>query len=155
MGGCAITSVAPIDRAGPSALTHGCLAAATPARCCPAAPAPCCSLRLSPTPLPSPRRESWSPIHTRALVEVLRRLFPPSQPSIGIDPTARIGAGTRLGADVSIGPFVVLGRDVRLGDRCVLGEGVSVGDGVTIGDDCRMDARVVCYAGAPSGGECW
>jgi UDP-3-O-[3-hydroxymyristoyl] glucosamine N-acyltransferase len=45
----------------------------------------------------------------------------------------------------------VLGRGVRLGDRCRVGEGAVLGDGVVVGDDTRMDARVVCYAGARIG----
>ena len=85
------------------------------------------------------------------MVRVIRRLFPPPEPPPGIDPTARIGAGTRLGTDVAVGPLVVLGRGVTLGDRCRLGPGVVLGDGVVVGDDTRMDARVVCYAGVRVG----
>jgi UDP-3-O-[3-hydroxymyristoyl] glucosamine N-acyltransferase len=86
-----------------------------------------------------------------ALVRVLRTLFPDHNPEPGIDPTARIGAGSTLGADVSIGPYVVLGRKVRLGDRTRLAHGVFLGDGVIIGDDAVLGPGVVCYAGSRLG----
>ena len=86
-----------------------------------------------------------------ALVRVLHALYPSESPEAGIDPTARIGAGTAIGPDVSIGPFVVLGRNVRLGARCRLAQGVSVGDGVVIGDDTTLGPGVVCYAGTRIG----
>jgi len=86
-----------------------------------------------------------------AMVRVIHRLFPPEEPLPGIDPSARIGAGTRLGADVTIGPHAMLGSGVLLGDRCRLGVGVVLGDGVVVGEGTRMDARVVCYPGARIG----
>jgi UDP-3-O-[3-hydroxymyristoyl] glucosamine N-acyltransferase len=86
-----------------------------------------------------------------ALVRVLHALYPPEPPPTGIDPTARIGAGTVLGADVSVGPFVVLGRNVRLGARCRLAQGVSLGNGVVVGDDVIMGPSVACYSGSRIG----
>ena len=149
-GGVAITSVAPIDRAGPTALTMAVSPRYAGALASCGAGAVLLPPALADAPSSPPARIVVDDPYA-ALVEVLRRLFPPSQAALGIDPTARIGAGARFGVDVSIGPFALLGRNVRLGDRCVLGEGVSLDDGVTVGDDCRMDARVVCYAGATIG----
>lgn len=86
-----------------------------------------------------------------ALVRVLGVLLPPTVAPPGVDPTARLGAGTTLGQGVAIGPFVVLGRNVRLGDRVRLDEGVSLGDGVTLGDDTTVGPRAVCYEGTHAG----
>ena len=86
-----------------------------------------------------------------ALVRVLRTLFPDHSPEPGVDPTARIGAGTALGADVSIGPYVVLGRNVRIGARTSLAHGVFLGDGVVIGEDAVLGPGVVCYSGSRLG----
>jgi UDP-3-O-[3-hydroxymyristoyl] glucosamine N-acyltransferase len=86
-----------------------------------------------------------------ALVRVLDALYPAEAPPAGVDPTARIGAGTVLGADLSIGPYVVLGRNVQLGARCRLGHGVSLGDGVAVGDDTTIGPGVVCYRGTRIG----
>jgi UDP-3-O-[3-hydroxymyristoyl] glucosamine N-acyltransferase len=86
-----------------------------------------------------------------AIVRVIRELFPDKPPRPGVDPTARIGAGSRLGAQVSIGPYVVIGEGVRLGDRVRLAEHVSLGDGVLIGDDAVLGPGVVCYSGVRLG----
>jgi UDP-3-O-[3-hydroxymyristoyl] glucosamine N-acyltransferase len=80
-----------------------------------------------------------------ALVRVMGVLFPPESPVPGVDPTARLGAGSVLGEDASIGPFVVLGRGVRIGARSRLADGVSLGDGVTLGEDTIIGPRAVCY----------
>ncbi len=149
-GGVPVTSVAPIDRAGPGALTMAISPRYAGALASCGASAVLLPPALADTPSAAPARIVVADPYA-ALVGVLRRLFPTPALTAGIDPTARIGTGTRLGADVSIGPFVVLGRNVRLGDRCVLAEGVSIGDDVVVGDDARMDARVVCYAGARIG----
>jgi UDP-3-O-[3-hydroxymyristoyl] glucosamine N-acyltransferase len=87
----------------------------------------------------------------QALVRVIRALFPDDGCQSGIDPTARMGAGTTLGTEVSLGPYVVLGRGVRIGARTRLAEHVSLGDGVEVGDDAVLGPGVVCYAGARIG----
>lgn len=86
-----------------------------------------------------------------ALVRVLRTLFPDHNPEPGVDPTARIGAGSILGADVSIGAHVVLGRNVRVGARTSLAPGVFLGDGVVVGEDAVLGPGVVCYSGSRLG----
>ena len=86
-----------------------------------------------------------------ALVRVVRALFPDEPPAAGIDPTARLGSGTELGADVSIGPFVVLGRNVRVGARSRLAQHVTLDDGVTVGEDTIIGPGAVCYRGSRIG----
>jgi UDP-3-O-[3-hydroxymyristoyl] glucosamine N-acyltransferase len=86
-----------------------------------------------------------------ALVRVLHLLYPAETSLPGIDPTARIGAGTTVGPDVFLGPFVVLGRNVQLGARSRLAQGVSLGDGVVVGEDTIMGPGVVCYSGSRIG----
>jgi UDP-3-O-[3-hydroxymyristoyl] glucosamine N-acyltransferase len=86
-----------------------------------------------------------------ALARVLRELFPAESPAPGIDPTARIGAGTTFGDDISIGAFAVIGRDVRVGARTRLAQHVMLGDGVIVGQDTQVGPGVVCYAGSRIG----
>ena len=148
-GGVRIHSVRSLDRAGPDALSF-----AVSARY--AADLDSCKAGavLVPEALASgagPRTRIVVPDPYGALVRVLHALYPCESPEAGIDPTARIGAGTAIGPDVSIGPFVVLGRNVRLGARCRLAQGVSVGDGVVVGDDTTLGPGVVCYAGTRIG----
>jgi len=149
-GGVVLTAVGSLDRAGAGALTLAVSPRYAAALATSRAGAALVPPALADAPAgPAARIVVGDPYG--ALVQVIRRLFPATPPPPGIDPTARIGPGCELGADVAIGPFVILGRGVRLGDRCRLAEGVSVGDGVTVGEDTRMDARVVCYAGARIG----
>jgi UDP-3-O-[3-hydroxymyristoyl] glucosamine N-acyltransferase len=149
-GGVLLTAVGPLDRAGPDALTLAVSPRYAEALKGSRAGAVLVLPALADSPAgPVARIVVGDPYG--ALVQVIRRLFPPAGRPTGIDPTARIGPGCELGADVAIGPFVLLGRNVRLGDRCQLSEGVSIGDGVTVGEDTRMDARVICYAGARIG----
>jgi UDP-3-O-[3-hydroxymyristoyl] glucosamine N-acyltransferase len=149
-GGVVVTAVGSLDRAGPGALSL-----AVSPRYAAALEASRAGAVLVPPALADARAGPAARIVVDdpygALVQVIGRLFPDAEPPKGIDPTARIGSGCTLGAGVAIGPFVVLGRGVHLGDRCRLAEGVSIGDGVTVGEDTRMDARVVCYAGARIG----
>ncbi len=149
-GGVLLTSVGPLDRAGP-----GTLSLAVSPRYAGALKFSRAGAVLVPPALadsavgPAARIVVGDPYG--AIVLVIRRLFPAAEAPPGIDPTARIGPGCELGADIALGPFVILGRGVRLGDRCRLSEGVSIGDGVIVGEDTRMDARVICYAGARIG----
>ena len=86
-----------------------------------------------------------------ALVRVLHALFPPDTAPPGVDPTARIGAGSVVGPDVSIGPYVVLGRNVRVGSRCRIAQHVTLDDGVTVGEDTVIGPGAVCYRGSRIG----
>jgi UDP-3-O-[3-hydroxymyristoyl] glucosamine N-acyltransferase len=149
-GGVRITTVGPIDRAGPGALTLAISPRyANALRAC-GAGAVLVPPALADAPAgPAARIVVGDPYG--AIVQVIRQLIPAAEQPRGIDASARIGPGCELGAYVAIGPFVVLGRAVRLGDRCRLAEGVVIGDGVVVGEDTRMDARVVCYAGARIG----
>jgi UDP-3-O-[3-hydroxymyristoyl] glucosamine N-acyltransferase len=87
----------------------------------------------------------------KALVRVLRILFPGEVATPGIDSTARIGAGAVLGDQVSIGPFSVVGNNVRLGARSRLAQQVTLGDGVVVGEDAVLGPGVVCYPGSRLG----
>ena len=87
----------------------------------------------------------------RAMLAVVRAIFPPGPRVAAIHPTAIIGTGAVLGRDVAIGPGVVVGAGARLGDRVELMAGVVVGDGVTLGDDSVLYPRVVCYPGTVVG----
>ncbi len=81
----------------------------------------------------------------RALLRVVRALYPePARPS-GVEATARIGTRAVLGRDVYLGPHVSVGAGARLGDRVVLMAGCVIGDGVEIGEDSTAYPRVVCY----------
>ncbi len=91
----------------------------------------------------------------RAMAIAARMIAPLPAPSIGVDSTASVGAGTILGRDVSIGRFAVLGAGVRVGDGTVIGTHTVVEDGVTLGAWVRLDPHVVVHSGAVLGDRVW
>lgn len=87
----------------------------------------------------------------RAVQAVAAVLYPMSLPERGTHPTAVLGPGSSIGPDQSIGAYAVVGRDARLGARVTLGAHVTVGDGVVIGDDTVVDPGVTIYPGTVIG----
>ena len=148
-GAVRIRTVRPLDRAGPDALSF-----AVSGRYAAELDSSRAGAVLVPEALAAgagPGTRIVVPDPYGALVRVLHALYPADPPPVGVDPTARVGAGTVLGPQVSIAPFVVLGRGIRIGARCRLAQGVSLGDEVTIGDDTTIGPGVVCYAGTHIG----
>ncbi len=87
----------------------------------------------------------------RAMLAVVRAIYPVPTRAAAIHPTAIIGAGAVLGRDVALGPGAVIGAGARLGDRVEIMAGVVVGDGVALGDDTVLYPNVVCYPGTTVG----
>jgi UDP-3-O-[3-hydroxymyristoyl] glucosamine N-acyltransferase len=149
-GGVRIRAVRPLDRAGPDALSF-----AVSSRYAAELGSSHAGAVLVPEELAGglsgPQTRIVVPDPYKALVRVVRALFPAEPPASGIDATARVGAGAVLGADVSVGPYVVLGRDVRVGARSRLGSHVSLGDGVVVGEDTIIGPGAVCYSGSRIG----
>lgn len=86
-----------------------------------------------------------------ALARAAAALHPGRAAAPGIDPGARIAPGTAVPPDAFVGPFAVVGAGVRLGARVVIEAGAWVGDGVTIGDDAVVGPHAVCYPGTVLG----
>jgi len=149
-GAIVLRSVRPLDRAGPDALSL-----AVSGRYAEQLRATRAGAVLIPQELAGAASGSGACIVAsdpyRALVRAMAALFPAPPPVPGVDPAARLGAGSRLGRGVTIGPFTVVGREARLGDRCRIAEGVSIGEGVTIGEDSVLGPRSVCYRGSRIG----
>ncbi len=87
----------------------------------------------------------------RALTLVAEQLHPPTRVTPGVDPTARIGAGSHLGPEVHVGPYVVIGAGVQIGAGVELGAHVVIGDDVVLGEQVRLDPRVVVHDGVRMG----
>jgi UDP-3-O-[3-hydroxymyristoyl] glucosamine N-acyltransferase len=145
-----ITTVGPLDKAGPEALSFAVSGRYAAGLGTSRAGAVLVPEELS-TGASGPRARIVVADPYGALVRVVRALFPEEPPVAGIDPTARIGAGAELGADVSIGPFVVLGRNVRVGARSRLAQHVTLDDAVTVGEDTIIGPGAVCYRGSRVG----
>ncbi|HXY20061.1 MAG TPA: UDP-3-O-(3-hydroxymyristoyl)glucosamine N-acyltransferase [Gemmatimonadales bacterium] len=149
-GAARLTAVAPLDRAGPGDLSF--LAAGRYLPYFHASRAGAVLLteeHRGAAPGPATRIVVGDP--HRAVLAVVRAIYPPPARTPSVHPTAIIGAGAVLGRDVSIGPRVVIGAAARLGDRVELMAGAVVGDRVSLGDDVVLYPNVVCYPGTVVG----
>ena len=149
-GAARLTAVAPLDRAGPGDLSF--LAAGRYLPYFHASRAGAVLLteeHRGAEPGPATRIVVGDP--HRAVLAVVRAIYPPPVRTPSVHPTAIIGAGAVLGRDVSIGPRAVIGAAARLGDRVELMAGAVVGDRVSLGDDAVLYPNVVCYAGTVVG----
>jgi UDP-3-O-[3-hydroxymyristoyl] glucosamine N-acyltransferase len=149
-GGGRLTAVAPLDRAGPGDLSF--LAAGRYLPYFHASRAGAVLLteeHRGAEPGPATRIVVADP--HRAVLAVVRRLYPAPPRTPAVHPTAIIGAGAALGREVAIGPRAVVGAGARLGDRVELMAGAVVGDGVAVGEDTVLYPHVVCYPGTVVG----
>ena len=74
-----------------------------------------------------------------ALARVLELFHPARRPPAGIDPGARVGAGSE------IHPQATLMAGAHVGERCRIGARACVHPGVVIGEECRIGADVVLH----------
>ena len=81
-----------------------------------------------------------------ALTRVLPALYPEPAPEPGVHPTAVVSEGARVGADVTVGPGAVIGDGARVGDRARVGAHTVVGDGSEVGSDVLLHPHVTVYA---------
>jgi UDP-3-O-[3-hydroxymyristoyl] glucosamine N-acyltransferase len=145
-----VDRIAPIDRAGPSAITF--LASGKYSAhlgTCEAA-----VLLVTPDLAEAPGAVAARIVVANpqeALLLLLPLLHPVRASAPGIDPTARIGRGAQIGREVAIGPGVVIGAGAVLGDRVCLEAQCVVGDEVVIGDDSVLYPHVTLYRGATLG----
>ncbi|MEO5904789.1 MAG: UDP-3-O-(3-hydroxymyristoyl)glucosamine N-acyltransferase [Gemmatimonadaceae bacterium] len=86
-----------------------------------------------------------------SLLSILPELYPATQSTPQVMPTARIGKGARIGSRVSLGDYTVIGSNAMIGDDVVVGAHAVVGDGVTVGSGSRLFPHVTVYAGAQIG----
>jgi len=142
--------LAPLDRAGPDALSFLVSPAYLPEYCNTAAGAALVALPLAGAP-GGPSTTIIVAEPEQALRRVAEVLHPQARPAPGVDPAAQVAADAEVPADVTIGPFAVLGPRVRLGQRVVVEAGAWLGEGVVVGDDCLIGPNAVCYPGARLG----
>jgi len=143
-GAVRVRAVAALDRAGPDDLAFLAAARYLPYFHASRAGAVLCTGEHRAVQ-PGPATRIIVPDPHRAMVRVVRVLYPEPPRHAGVDATAVIGEGAVLGRDVRLGPHVVVGPGARLGDRVEVMAGAVIGAGVTVG------ARVILHAGARLG----
>lgn len=142
--------MAPLDRAGPDALTFFRAATYLAAYRASRAGVVLVSAELAGTP--------GGPA-TRIIVEDIdhalgqaARAFTPAPPALhGIDSQARIAPDAVIGPEGFVGAFAVVEAGARFGARAVIEAGAWIGRGVLAGDDCHIGPNAVCYPGVQLG----
>jgi UDP-3-O-[3-hydroxymyristoyl] glucosamine N-acyltransferase len=145
-----VAGVAPLDRASPRDLSFLGVAKYAPLLTSSRAGVVLVSPDLADTPGQTAARIVVERPQ-EALLTLLPRFQRVSASSIGVHPTAVIGAGVQLGKDVSVGPYAVLGDGASLGDVAIVGAHCSIGNGVEIGAGSQIFPSVSVYAGSRIG----
>ncbi len=78
-----------------------------------------------------------------AFAKILQLFNPPVQQNGQVSALAYIDASARLGSAVTVFPHVFVGAQVKVGDRSVLYPGVFLGTASEVGEDCVLHANVV------------
>ena len=133
-GNVTVSHVAPIDQAGPEALTFALDAKRVAQLADTGAGAALVPADADTTGLTLPVVKVDQ---VEAAMATLLTAFAPKEdlPPVGVHPSAVVDTSASLGSNVAVGPFVVIGAGVDIGDNVALAAGVTLGADVTIGDD--------------------
>jgi len=149
-GTVAVTSVAPLDRAGQNDLSMLSVAKYSPLMA---------TTRAGVVLVDPEFRDVASSAGARIIVDkpqeklvgLLPRLYPEADDRPGVAATARIGKNATIGRRASIGDYAVIGAEASIGDGVVVGAHCVIGDGVSVGTDSRLWPGVTLYSGASIG----
>ncbi|MGH8012669.1 MAG: UDP-3-O-(3-hydroxymyristoyl)glucosamine N-acyltransferase [Candidatus Binataceae bacterium] len=130
---------APIEAAGPGAITFATGAKYTAALRASHATAAIVSRELA-AAAPCATLISANPAFDFA--RVLALFFPPYRPPVGIHPTAVIAPDAVIGEQASVGAYCVIGAGVRIGRSAIIHPHVTIYPGVSIGDDFVCHSHV-------------
>ena len=86
-----------------------------------------------------------------AFAQVLQILMPAAQHDRQISPQATVHGTATIEADVTISPHVFVSSGARIGARSVLYPGVYLGEGAVVGIDCVLHPNVVVRHGCTIG----
>jgi UDP-3-O-[3-hydroxymyristoyl] glucosamine N-acyltransferase len=139
-----VSRVAPLDRAGPDALSF--LAHPRYAAWFAASRAGVVLVAPAFADLPSgPATRIIVDKPVEAMVAMLAAFHrPPPRPE-GIHPSAVVAPTARLGVGVTVEPYAVIGESVVVGDGCWIGAGAVVEAGCVLGSVVRLHPNVVVY----------
>ena len=150
----AIARIAPLEAAGPDAITFaqpklravletsGAAAAILPEALAAAAPQGCALVVADDPYLYFARLTQWW----------ARRVRP--RPAAGVHPSAVVAPDATVAASATIGPLAVIEGGAVIGERVQVGAHGVVGAGTRIGDDTLLHPRVTIAAGCSVGARC-
>lgn len=143
-----VSCVAPLERAGPDAVSF--LAQSSHRRHLEQTRAGAVIVRPADAgACPTTALLSDNPYASYA--RIAQKIYPDDRPAPGVHPSAVVADGCHLGHGVSIGPLVALGAQCILGDGVVIGPGCVLGDRVELGAGTRLVANVTVGAGVRIG----
>ena len=143
-----VVRVAPIERAGPDAITF--LSNASKRHLL--AQSTAAAVIVSPADAPGtalPKLVHANPYATYARVATL--LHPPAGALPGIHPLASVAADARIDPSAEIRAFASIGARVRVGARAIIESGVTLAEDVVVGEDAHIYPQVTVYAGCTIG----
>ena len=149
-GDVSLQRLAPLDRAGPDALSVLLAPRYLPAFRATQAGAVLMPAHLAPQAPHSIPRIIVADAE-QALLRVAEAFAPRPADGQGVAASAEVAADARLGAGVVVGPRAILEAGVVIGARSVIGAGAWLGPGVVTGEDCRIGPHVVCHSGSRLG----
>ncbi|HXG53427.1 MAG TPA: UDP-3-O-(3-hydroxymyristoyl)glucosamine N-acyltransferase [candidate division Zixibacteria bacterium] len=150
-GGLVITKVAPIDEAGPGAITF--LANPRYAKHLERTRASAVIVGRGAIPAaakPGPALLKAADPYV-AFAKVLQLFHPAPRRRAGVSAGAHVDPEARVAPEATVYPNVFVGRGASVGERTVLFPGVFVGEGVSIGRDCVLHPNVVVREGCRIG----
>lgn len=83
-----------------------------------------------------------------------QKLHPSQRVQPGIHPSAQVSSGASISSSAWIGPNVVVGRDAEIADHVSIGAGCYLGESVSIGSGTILHANVSINAHCIIGEEC-
>ncbi|HGG58581.1 MAG TPA: UDP-3-O-(3-hydroxymyristoyl)glucosamine N-acyltransferase [Gammaproteobacteria bacterium] len=149
--GVVLDRVAPLDKAGPSALSF-----LVGKQYLPLLKATRAGLVILPEAHAgeAPGAVLVSPNPYLDYARAARLLFPVEAPEPGIHPGAVVAESAKISPTASIGPGAVIGERARIAEAVVVGAGAFIGDDVVIGEASRIDANAAIYRGVQIGKRC-
>lgn len=146
--GCRIDRVAPLQHAGPGAISF--LANSKYRRYLAETRASAVILRpVDATDVALPALVSENPY--LAFARIARHLNPPPPLQPGIHPSTVVAADAEIAPAAEVGPQVSIGPRVRIATGCRIGAGCVIGADTVLGEDCRLESGVHIYAGCRLG----
>jgi UDP-3-O-[3-hydroxymyristoyl] glucosamine N-acyltransferase len=134
-----VDHIAPLESAGPGALSFLANPKLTPALLTTGASA----VALEPRSADNCPVAALIDRNPHALfARIAALIYPSPPPRPGVHPTATVDPSASIDASAEIGPNVVIEANAQVGPRCVIGPACIIGPEVRIGADAHLTARV-------------
>jgi UDP-3-O-[3-hydroxymyristoyl] glucosamine N-acyltransferase len=143
-----VDHIAPLESAGPGALSFLANPKLTPALASTRASAVVLESQSAPN---SPVSALVSPNPHALFARIASLIYPTPPPRPAIHATAVLDSAARIDSSAEVGAYAVIGANARVGARCVIGPACIIGPDASLGSDCRLMAGVTIERGVRIG----